>query len=292
MTRRNHRSKSAGGFTLVELLVSMGILAVLVLLISQMFSSATIVTTTGNKQMDAEEQARAIFDRMQIDFTQMLKRPDLDYYLKQPTTLQAGNDQLAFFSSVTGYSAGTPGPVSLVSYRINSDATAAGYGKLERMAKGLLWNGTSTADIPVVFLPLLIKDTWPAAASTSVADADFDVAAPLVFRFEYWYLLKDGTVSITPWNVPAGSTAINGFQDVAALGVAIAVIDPKSKVLIDDTKLATLAGNLNDFQAGDTPGALEKRWQDAVNASTLPRPALSSIRIYGRYFYLVTTPKQ
>ena len=37
----------------------------------------------------------------------------------------------------------------------------------------------------------------------------------------------------------AGNTAVNGMQDIAAIIVDIAVIDPKSKVLLSDAQLAT-----------------------------------------------------
>ena len=46
---------------------------------------------------------------MAIDFAQMVKRSDVDYYLKylQPRrcvdVLQPGNDQIAFYSNVPGY---------------------------------------------------------------------------------------------------------------------------------------------------------------------------------------------
>ncbi|MBA3960366.1 MAG: prepilin-type N-terminal cleavage/methylation domain-containing protein [Chthoniobacterales bacterium] len=282
------RRRTPQAFTLAELLVSMAILALLVVLIGQMFNSAAAIAVSGNKQMDAEEEARSVLDRMQIDISQMIKRSDLDYFLKGPANLEAGNDQISFFSQVSGYSSGSPGPISLVSYRINGDSTAPTYSKLQRMGKGLLWNGATTTDTPVLYLPLLIKDNWPAASDLTTADADYDLAGAQVFRFEYWYLLKDGTVSVTPWISP--NTAVNGFQDIAAIGAAIALVDPKSKVLVTNAQLVTLAGSMNDFQNTNTPGTMQAQWQGAINASTFPRVALSAMRIYRRYFYLSSGP--
>src|SRR5258705_8677483 len=69
-------------FTLAELLVSMGVLVLLVLLATQLLKSAATITTLGHKQMDAESQTRQLFDRMAIDFDQMVKRSDIDYYVK------------------------------------------------------------------------------------------------------------------------------------------------------------------------------------------------------------------
>lgn len=90
------------------------------------------------------------------------------------------------------------------------------------------------------------------------------------------------------------------MQDVAAVVVVIAVIDPKSKVLLTDAQVSTLAGSLIDWgttscpgcptqtQWQTIPGLLQARWRAAVdaNAISLPRPVLSGIRLYERRFYL------
>ena len=70
------------GFTLAELVVTLGVLVVLVLLATQLLKSAATVTTLGHKQMDADSQARQLLDRMTIDFAQLVKRNDLDFFAK------------------------------------------------------------------------------------------------------------------------------------------------------------------------------------------------------------------
>src|ERR1700720_2005678 len=70
------------GFTLAELLVSVGVLVLLVLLATQLLNSAATITILGHKRMDADSQTRQLFDRMAIDFAQMVKRSDVDYYIK------------------------------------------------------------------------------------------------------------------------------------------------------------------------------------------------------------------
>ena len=305
------RFRGEGGFTLVELLVSIGVLAILVLLATQLLNSAATITTLGDKQMDADSQARQLLDRMAIDFAQMVKRSDVDYYVKSSATsplrnvLQPGNDQIAFYSTVPGYypSSGSPSPVSVVAYRVNAQ------NKLERMGKGLVWNAVSITDTPVVFMPIPLASplptpelpsptpnptptpAWPQAANTT-ADADYELVGPQVFRFEYYYLLKNGSFSNIPWDTSAGHNAVDGMQDVSAILVDIAVIDPKSKVLLTDAQIATFttpgqANFLSDYAAGMVPGQLRANWQTALNANTsLPRPAIAGIRLYERYFYL------
>lgn len=275
------------GFTIVELLVSIAVLVVLVLLVGRLFTSAATVTTSGNKRMDTDAQLRPLFDRMAVDFSQMLKRSDIDYYVKSPRNVQAGNDQIAFYSTVTGYfqSSGSQSPISIISYRIDSTSGKRSFNKLERMSKGLVWNGVSNTDTPIVFLPFTISSTWPTATNSN-SDPDYELIGPYVFRFEYYYLLKSGNLSDTPWDT--GHSGVDGMQDVAAISVSIAAIDPKSRVLISDSQLTTLASRLNDFTKSMKPGDLLNQWQTALDGTTdIARPSVSAVRIYERYFQLV-----
>jgi prepilin-type N-terminal cleavage/methylation domain-containing protein len=344
-TRPRH---GAGAFTLIELLVSMAVLAMIILMVAQLMNSATAVTLAGNKHIDTDAQARPVLDRMAADFAQMLKRTDVDYYVKGPInykghgnghgygkkvqTGQQGSDQIAFFSQVPGYypSLGSQSPLSLVAYRVNEDSTSAAYLKLERMGKGLLWNGVDNSNqppsnqyfnSPIVFLPLLISDRWPGATDgTTEVNANYEVVGPQVFRFEYYYLLKNGSVTDVPWDTTARPTQTSltnpvniGLTDIEAIGVAIAVIDPASRSLISDSSLFDLASDMADFKnakgngnSGKKIGDVEAQWNgvlfgDATLAlpgvvntgqtstgSPVPRAAASAIRIYSRYFDLKT----
>jgi len=337
-------------FTLGELLISVGVLVLLVLVFTQLLKSAATVTILGHKRMDADSEARQVLDRMAVDFAQMVKRSDVDYYLKSATTAPLRNlnwpdsnnvkhnDKIAFYSAVPGYYPSTgsqsQSPVSLVAYRINAQ------NKLERMGKGLVWNAVSTTDTPLVFMPIPVASpiplgelpnpapnplpppAWPEVATDGSTWADTEVMGPQVFRFEYYYLLRgqsDPTTNTNysailtdiPWDTRISSccstststlcchTAPEGMQDVAAIVVDIAVIDPRSKALIDaidptGAKLNRLNGAdsgtplLVDYAAGMTPGQLPTQWRAAIEANTigLPQPALSGIRVYERYFYL------
>src|SRR6266542_1394791 len=363
------RLNASAAFTLAELAVTVGVLVLLVFLATQLLKSAATVTTLGHKQMDADSQTRQLLDRMAIDFAQMVKRSDVDYYLKSSATppptgvrnlLQPGNDKIAFYSAVPGYypSTGSQSPLSLVAYRVNPQH------KLERMGKGLVWNAVSTTDTPVVFMPIplaspiptpelpypqpfpLPTPAWPNVANPTLSptpDPSTEVIGPQVFRFEYYYLLKGQTDPInpgttyspvfsdTPWDtricscpspaptptptaiptatpIPVATptppaicchVATRGMQDVAAVVVVIAVIDPQSKALLDavdptGAKLRRLNGAdgspplLVAFGTGMTPGQLLAQWRAALDANTvgLVPQAISGIRVYERYFYL------
>jgi len=331
---------SRNGFTLVEIFVSIAVLTLLLLIVSQLVSHATAITRTGSKHIDTDTQARVVLDRIATDVGQMLKRTDVDYYIKQPIkynghgnghgfgkklqTGQQGSDQIAFFSQVSGYypSTGSQSPLSLVAYRINEDSTSASYLKLERMGKGLLWNGVSTSNqqpnnpnytSPMVFLPLLINDRWPAATSGTTANSDYELVGPHVFRFEYYYLLKNGSVTDVPWDTTARTTQQTlatpvsiGLIDVQAIAVAIAVIDPASRSLIPQASLFEIADDMDDFTTAPgrgnggakNIGDMEVQWNTAVQSivstghtsdgHSVPQAAAAAIRIYNRYFDLRT----
>src|SRR5438067_1424229 len=126
-------------FTLIELLISLAVTALIILMVAQLMTSTTAVARTGNKHIDTDTQARAVLDRMAMDFGRMLKRTDIDYYIKAPAGYrnpkahgkgkklksgELGNDSIAFFGQVPGlYPAGSQSPLSLVAYRINSNTT-------------------------------------------------------------------------------------------------------------------------------------------------------------------------
>src|SRR6266545_4325154 len=269
--------RRCAAFTLAELLVSVGVLVLLVLLATQLLNSAATITTLGHKKMDADSQARQVLDRMAIDFAQMIKRSDVDYYLKSSAAPplrnvpQPGNDQIAFYSAVPGYypADNYQSPVSLVAYRVN------GQNRLEKMSKGLRWNAASNTDTPVVFIPIPVSSplptpelpvptpapptpapAWPQAGNQT-ADPDYEVIGSQVFRFEYCYLLKGGVapgsgtygaiLTGTPWVGQIGHTAPSGMQDVSAIVVDITVIDPRSKTLLSGADISALAAQLIDW---------------------------------------------
>jgi prepilin-type N-terminal cleavage/methylation domain-containing protein len=286
--------KSDRAFTLTEMLIAVTVLTLLIVLFAQLFNSASTITSLGTKRIDADSSARPLLDRMGVDFSQMVKRSDVSYFIKTQANLQMGNDQIAFYSAVTGYypSPSKQSPVSLVAYRVNSDSTSPSYNKVERMGKGLIWSGASPTYIPILFLApagtptTTIDNIWPAATNSSTSDSDYELVGPNVFRFEYYYLLTTGALSPGPWT----STNAVAIKDVAAIAVAIAAMDPKSKVLVTNSQIATIAGSLSDYTASMGPGQLLAGWQTALDGITgIPRQVVSNTRLYERYFYLSPT---
>ena len=244
------------GFTLTELLVTMGVLVVLVLLFTQLLNSAATTMTLGNKRMDADSQARQLLDRMAIDFDQMLKRTDVSYYVKTTGNTQTGNDQIAFFSAVPGYysQAGYNSNASLVAYRVNADSTSASYNKLERMGKGLRFE-RSLYNRPrfhfcFLMVPAIQRYRAPGLPLPAARLRIQTTKRPGRRCFGLNTIICSAAVSLPRNQLSPGPWAsIDTFsvKDVAAIVVAIAVIEPKSRVLLSNDQVAAIAATLPDF---------------------------------------------
>ena len=164
----------------------------------------------------------------------------------------------------------------------------------------------------------ITNDTSGPVSNSGSQDSDYEVVGTNVFRFEYYYILKNGTVTDVPWDQTLRSTQTSltsptsiGLVDVEAIGVAIAVIDPAGRALINaasSTSLYDLASDFADFKsapgrgigAQKKVGDLEANWETSLKSiiaggktssnSAVPPAAASAIRIYGRYFDLKTLP--
>jgi prepilin-type N-terminal cleavage/methylation domain-containing protein len=292
------------GFTLVELLVAMTVLLLILVVCAALTLEAQNLLNHGTEKMDADAQARLVFDRMTIDLTAMLKRTDVDYIVKDSTQTQAGNDSLAFYAMASGYFSPTAdssprNKVSLLAYRINGQTY-----QMERLAKGTGWY-TSSSPIPMVFLPGTLAGTWGDIAGLGTGgvtdlnlgtDTDYQVLADGVFRLEYCYILSDGTFSNVPYLSTANRTSLDGYgwQDVVALYVAIAVLDDKSRLLVTpgtgtNPNLTAVTTKLGDFILGSNQSMPPvTQWESVINQANfptqanLPVPAAQAVRIFAR----------
>lgn len=297
------------GFTLVEMLVSIAILVLLVLLITQLFNSTATTITRQSRRTDTDAEARIVFDRLSADFARMTRRSDLDFYGKDTVISRGmnGNDQLAFYATVPGYYSSpsptpTPtrnsrNPISLIAYSLAFDPT--GRPQLVRLAKGLTWE--SSGGWPsVTHLPAQILSQWAnlfqssTISYTGMQDSDFTVVSESVVRFEYGYLLQptdatSATFSTVPYNPGiAGHSTRDFYQDVTALIVSVAILNPSSRVIVNNYSQLTSPGLFPD--ASGTEIAVP--WQAKVlqpgfaSSAQIPQQAASAIRVYQRRFNL------
>ena len=139
-----------------------------------------------------------------------------------------------------------------------------------------------------------------------------------MFRFEYYYLLKNGRVTDWPWDrfdYPTQLTIYSpvalGLSQIRAIAVSIAVIDPASRALIQRQPTGTtgygdildLGAELPDFKNScgrgngqRAIGSLELQWKGVIESvaqtgqtpqgKKIPPEAAKGIRVYNRYFDL------
>lgn len=308
------------GFTLVELLVSISLLVLLILLVSQMVNSAVLVTTSGRKTLDADSQARVALDRIASDLARMVKRDDVDYlFVKRP-----GNDRMFFYSEGPTFqgaiaTAGDRSTFGLIGYRINTAY------QLDRLGKALAWDKGTGSDPAVVFLTRPFSTVSPSptpyppstfASDSSAAwynvigagpdyngtDVDYHPLADQVFRLEFCFQMANGSYSLDPTGSSAsasGATAIDvrNVSNVRAIVVAIGVLDNTSRKMTnpsDADSLAQLVTALPDPATADLtanpPRLMAAQWQaaleksDFANTAGIPRVAAAQVRLYQRTF--------
>ena len=278
-------------FTLVEVLAAMGVLSLLLVVVVQMINGVSTVTAGTSHHLDADGQARLVFDRMAVDFAQIIKRTDVDYYFVKKTNsgTTPGNDQMAFYSESSGYY-----PTWVTDPTQKSNAALVGYcisnlttqpPQLQRLNKALVWNGMSQAgvgstDHPMTFLPQTLPATWPSVFvnagnpdMSQSTDQDYQVIGESVFRMEICYLIPKTVVAGAPTTVlsdssylvpgatptpstplPAGQTPYNGMRDAAAVVITLAVLDDNSRLIIPTANLTTVL-NAAAAKLDDDPAA-------------------------------------
>jgi len=254
-------ARNPEAFTLVELLFSVAILVIVIVFVSQLIGGTQTISSIAGRRSDADMEARMIFNRMAIDFDSIARRPEVNFYFHH----SAGNDALYFYSEAPGYFPSGTGAsstawntFSLVGYRISDQISGGQRFQMERLSRGLYWNGSSIANgsatngpsTGVLCLPQTISVNFSGAladpynnssnlnqSGTASPNApQWDVIGDEVFRLEFCYLLSDGTLSDKPVIVSNGLT--NNTAGTAAPTAA------------------------NDSTAGYSTGS---RWYDATN---------------------------
>ena len=322
-----HAASRHKGFTLVELLVAIAVVAILMAAVIGILSDATLVTTQSRKHMDADGQARMIFDRMGEDFAGMFKRRDVDYLFAKST----GNDTLYFYSdapALAGTTSAYPNSTALIGYRISTSF------QLERMGSGLVWGGAPPNGVDFLTYPLTPTSNPPSPDlnstfmnpvwSTLGTESDFyRVLGDAVFRLEYCFLLKplkqpNGEMSPACYSNLAYRTAAQGASpdpltlyapgstpttlyglgvtNVQAIVVTMALLDAASRKLVSASTVQSLADALPDSLdsnlSSSPPQLMAQTWNASLATlkSGWPKAAVGNVHIYQRTFYLGTLP--
>jgi hypothetical protein len=205
-----------------------------------MMNSTQLSTTMSGKHLDADSQARLVFDRMAVDFAGMARRTDVDFiFSKQPDPLSGlgstgSSDLMFFYSEAPAYYDSTlfsgttntsyKSTVSLTGYScVNASGTTAALPaySLVRFSKGLTWDaapagsGAATPPGGMVFLTSTASGATLVTGSNSNAITTVPIPASTLAGNPNW----SGDIGTPPTYTPTNQTDYEEYADVLSTAV-------------------------------------------------------------------------
>jgi prepilin-type N-terminal cleavage/methylation domain-containing protein len=252
------KASQPAGFTLVELLVAMAILAVILVGTVQITGIARNSVLWAEKKIASDSGARQLSALLERDLREMIRRPDAPFEFQ----VQPGNDALAFLATRAGYARGEASAgrsASLVRYGSDPD------GRITRACLGFGFEGDD----------LVLLD--PAAALPAIPDENRQVVSDTVFRIEFEFLVDDSGRVVRQQKAPATLESLRGIV------TTVAVLDPQSRGTLAPGDLAKLTALFPDSRDAESPAS---SWTAIILANTtrglsgIPAGVFRGVRVY------------
>lgn len=302
------------GFSLVEILVAISILALIGVFLSQMIAATSSSISVSNRAIDAAGQARLALDRISLDIAALVRRSDTDF--RGQNSAPASN-MLQFLSQIpAAAAAGTDNRrISVIGYRLGAHPDNDNRACLLRGGKSVAWNDKGYLGLRDDGIPVRFGDPEFPAKLLPTATSDFDIVAQGVIRLAVAYQLYPDNLPITledGTNFPnsqgqlvysppirlvtpkGGGSAVKivDLGRVSALVVGVVVLDLQSLRLVDAAQIDQLAG------AFPLPGnniLPETAWaplaeQTAAGSSPVPLPVRQALRVAQRFYPITPFP--
>lgn len=244
------------GFTIIELLTAMTVLAFLVVMAAQILSMSTKATTMSGNQLNNLEKSRRVFDRIGMDLASAISPRDIPFQIDK----SGSSDSFQFYSQKSGFDAAQRG-VSFINYRINNDKAATPFA----------WErGLVGVDNPPF-----------GGAPVGATTFKYQPIAEGILRFKISFLSANtGTITSTLPVAPA---------KISAIIVTLVVVDDNSLKLFDSTKLENLANKFSGTISGPmtVTNNYYTQWSATLKGlgSTNVEPRLiQATRVYQTYY--------
>jgi prepilin-type N-terminal cleavage/methylation domain-containing protein len=308
-----HLRKRTPGFSLVELLVAVTVLALLGAVVVQMMGTTSRTVRLSNQIVDTASQARLVFDCLGTDLSALIKRPDVPFEALNATS--GTTNLLRFVSNVPSASSSltstTNRSTSLVTYQVAPHTDNAARPCLVRAGKAIAWSNTGYFGLdPSTGLPLAFSSaSFPATLLPQTAD--FHILAPGVIRVIVGFQLYPDNQSVTLQNgtqianargqvfysppvrsavsYGGGATALQiDLSRISALVVGLVVIDLDSLRLLNADQVNALAAAFPVPTQNPQPLPVAAWGSTATQPSSLPSSvplaARQSVRVFQRFY--------
>ncbi|MEM1060353.1 MAG: prepilin-type N-terminal cleavage/methylation domain-containing protein [Verrucomicrobiota bacterium] len=277
-------------FTLIEMLTSMAVLAILVVILAQSIGMVSNAWRAGKARIDNFSQARLALSLLDRDLQSAILRRDLAVFFDKN-----GDPACAFYTEMRGGEGNRR--VSLVRYFLDT-TTEPDNPTLKRDDFGL--NYESGADART--LTLGVTDELPDLPDLADAALTANTVAEGVLAFNWQFLTNDGSLLTAEEVLAANRVPVEGsdsetqgvyfnFNDpdfdknIRALVISVVILDGGTTRLAEE--LEVVDNLLTAFQVVPEPGeTYAEAWQDEVDAmqtsSEIPVLVQRSIRVFER----------
>ena len=254
------RRRGRGGFTLIEVLTSIAVMAILTAMLGTMILTMGHTWENARDRVNNFTKARAMLDMMDNDLQAGLFRPDLPAF-------PSGN--MEFYTLRPGISTAQPvRNISAVGYQINTASNV-----LQRSDQSYQWTSAIAFGAGATF------PTTGTARDT----------APGVVGFQVVFEQADGTLSTNTYN--STSTA----NPTRAIGITLAVVDDQTMLALSAAnQVTTLSAALKNAVPSPPTGSVKAVWESYLNGTSMNWKSYPSglgvgLKIFERYVILPNT---
>lgn len=249
------RSCPRAGFTLLELLTAMAVLALMVVVLAQLSGITSQSVSEGLRRVDNYSKARAALDLIAQDVSNGLFRGDLAAFRDA-----GGSPAPVFFTRRV--SIGGDRALSLVSYEWDTANL-----RLRRGSRAIPWSGSPGVSFGQT-------NSLPAAAT--LAPQDFQSIADGIVRLEFFFLDRSGN--------PQSQYDSN----TATVGVALATLDAQAMELLKSTGRLDALRTFLAPAGTPSPEGVVAGWESSVRTDAsfrdYPEPIRQGLRFFQRSF--------